>query len=72
MEYANLIIVNTREKIIDVLKDSRLPAMVAKMILGELITIVEKEADVAISMEHKEYIAKMDKSNEIPSEENIQ
>lgn len=66
MEYANLIIVNTREKIIDILKDSRLPAMVAKMILGELITIVEKEADVAISMEHQEYMAKMDKSNEIP------
>lgn len=71
MEHMNLAIVNTREGIIQVIKESKLPAMVVKMILGELTGIVEREADTAINKEYQEYTAKMNEEKEA-SEKDIE
>lgn len=71
MEHMNLAIVNTREGIIQVIKESQLPAMVVKMILSELTGIVEREADTAINKEYQEYTAKMKEEKEA-SEKDIE
>lgn len=68
MEHINLAIVNTREGIIQVIKESKLPAMVVKMILGELVSIVGMEADTAINKEYEEYKANLNNVEEVSSE----
>lgn len=72
MEHMNLAIVNTREGIIQVIKESKLPAMVVRMILGELTSIVEKEADTAINKEYEEYKANLNNVEEVSSEKSEQ
>ena len=72
MEHMNLAIVNTREGIIQIIKESKLPAMVVKMILDELTGIVEREADTAINKEYEEYKANLNNVEEVSSEKNEQ
>lgn len=53
MEFENLAIANTRDGILKVLRESHLPVMVIKLILGEITQMAEREADATLKQEHE-------------------